>query len=709
MSELISNFESNASIRAKLNATLTPFASREDFEAARIPKGVAMVRVLDAEGYLFTLTRDDAGDWSSADGARWSAALGDQIAQAIVVGAPPTLNTLQKLAAALDNNPGFATTMAAALAARATTAQLAAEAARASAAELELESAKIASDGWMLRRLGPNSIGAVLALFDRLRRTGWAVRHDASMWLGEVLLERSARNSLGLFWGLKDGARRISMGFDRAGGHWLGRIYNRPLGANSLDLWQAWGDPAGQVALGLRNDGTVILTTRDSNVWVQDGNIWAMDGDEARQLTSGGGVVAVENIGNGAARFVADWTGSLLQYVTDKAALPTSVRLYATTAVYWMMITTGQSLAQGGANAAITLAALNPGLAYKLGAANAVGSNDQTLGSTLQPLREYQYETISTSTAESFIRRGIPKSRRLIYAGQAWGGMEIEQTGPGGSTGVYEKILAQVANAKTATGAQVIVPAVHLIQGEADGLTADPDFDDDIEMLRAQYEAEISLITGQRDPIFLFVCQTSSVSGYRDTYAQRKTFRTPFQQLAASRAYPRVKLVGPKYFLNYKDHSHILAVDTDVLGEYHGRAAHRVLVQGLDWRPTQVDALAVDNDAIVLDYHTPTGALALDVTVVADPGNFGFNLHEAAGVGIAAVTQTGDRQITITCTANVPSGALLSYAHYNGVYGTSGRIGGARGCVRDSDPELSRVTGQPMRNYAVSFEETLTF
>jgi hypothetical protein len=549
----------------------------------------------------------------------------------------------------------------------------------------------------------------VLALLDRLRNAGWAIRHDSSMWLGNVLLERTRRNSLGLYWGLKDAARKISFGFDLYGGHWLGRLYNRPLGANSLDLWHGWGDPAGQVSLGLRNDGTVLLTTRDSNVWVEDGNIWALEGGYLRQVTDQGGVLVVENVGNGWVRFTANWTGLPLQYTLDKAAPTTTLQRLLIDAQIWAMIQgTGQSLMQAAANAAETTVPLNSGVAWKMGTANVIGSNAQILGTSLQPLAEYQYESISSAAAESLIRRGWRKTQMLITSGQAWGGMEIEETGPGGHTGVWDKMIAQVAAAHAATGGKLIVRAQRRIQGEADGLTGDLDYDDDEELQRAQYEAEVSVITGQREPVYLFTCQTSSVSGYRDSFEARQTFRTPFLQARAARLHPLIKLVCPKYMLTYKDHSHIDALSVRLLGEHYGRVEHRVLMQGLDWRPTQVDALSVDNDTIVLDYHAPTGALVLDDVTISDPGNYGYQMHLAGGVDIAAVTQTGDRQITLTCTGNVPSGALLSYAHYNGTYGTSGRLTGARGCVRDSDPEISRWNGQPMRNWAISFEETLT-
>lgn len=72
MAELISNGERLSEVRAKLNATLRPYASREEFEGAPIPEAVTLVNVIDA-GQIVQLVRDDAGDWVSSDGAKWRA------------------------------------------------------------------------------------------------------------------------------------------------------------------------------------------------------------------------------------------------------------------------------------------------------------------------------------------------------------------------------------------------------------------------------------------------------------------------------------------------------------------------------------------------------------------------------------------------------------------------------------------------------------
>ncbi len=72
MTNLIANGETLRAVRAKMNATLNPYASRAEFEGAVIPPAVLMVYVIDGRD-VYALIRDPAGDWTSFDGAKWTA------------------------------------------------------------------------------------------------------------------------------------------------------------------------------------------------------------------------------------------------------------------------------------------------------------------------------------------------------------------------------------------------------------------------------------------------------------------------------------------------------------------------------------------------------------------------------------------------------------------------------------------------------------
>lgn len=72
MANLIANGELLRLVRAKMNATLNPYASRAEFEAANIPTSVLMVYAIDGSD-VYALIRDQAGSWTSGDGAKWTA------------------------------------------------------------------------------------------------------------------------------------------------------------------------------------------------------------------------------------------------------------------------------------------------------------------------------------------------------------------------------------------------------------------------------------------------------------------------------------------------------------------------------------------------------------------------------------------------------------------------------------------------------------
>lgn len=72
MAEIIRNGELLRSIRAKINAAITPFISRDEFERAQIPSPIALVYVIE-NGDLYRLMRDQSGDWIDGAGGVWSA------------------------------------------------------------------------------------------------------------------------------------------------------------------------------------------------------------------------------------------------------------------------------------------------------------------------------------------------------------------------------------------------------------------------------------------------------------------------------------------------------------------------------------------------------------------------------------------------------------------------------------------------------------
>lgn len=709
MSELISNFESNASIRAKLNATLTPFASREDFEAARIPKGVAMVRVLDSEGYLFTLTRDDAGDWSSADGARWSGALGDQIAQSLVVGAPPQLNTLQKLAAALGNDANFITTI---------TGVLTAETDRAQGVEAILRAVQQLLAHTGLYVLPANNLGLVTGIVDAGGRVLWGQRPSGTVYEGGFVRSVFSENNLDIIGEvMTDAEGRVLSATTKTGGAYLAGLRVEPLGDNSLDLLgEVITDAEGRVLSGTTKTGGAYLAglrsepLGDNSLDLLGEAITDADGRVLSGTTRTGGAYTAGLLCEPLGENSLDAVGDVYVDADDRVVfgVTSSGRLIGAIVAdqrgrVEMIIVTGQSLAEGGANLAITTVPPYPdGDALKF-ANGPVGKQAEIIGPGFVPLAEQTNETVSTGIARRVLADHPDMS--LLLAGQAWGGKTLAEISLGGGLGIYEAIQSQM-DAAAARPSGAVIRACALIHGEADGITSNTTYDIGLRDYQRQFARDAMTRTGQAEIPVLLTCQTSSAAGYRGNVATRDSFTTPFLQLKASVDHPEIVLIGPKYHLTYIDHAHIDALSTRLWGEKFGQVWRQVCIEKRHWRPLSPATITVDGSDVIIDLHVPFGPVVVDTSAVTDPGNLGFNLMDAGGATITSVTITGDSQITVSLSAPPVPGWRLSYAFHNGTAGFSGWDSGARGCIRDSDPTLSIYSGQPMPNWLVAFQHT---
>lgn len=367
-----------------------------------------------------------------------------------------------------------------------------------------------------------------------------------------------------------------------------------------------------------------------------------------------------------------------------------------------LMITTGQSLAEGAGAAITTTAPYAGGEALRF-VNGPVGKQNEVTGPGTVNLAEQTNETISTGCARRILANHPDLT--ALMAGQAWGGKTIAEISLAGGFGVYEKIQDQMTLA-AAMSRGAVARAVKMINGEADGLLSNTVFDLDLENYRHQFAIDAAERLGQTEVPLLITCQTSSVAGYKGgSIALRDSFTTPFLQLRAALTNSRIILVGPKYQYTYIDHSHIDSLSTRLHGEKYGQVWRQVLINKEQWLPTHAKSVTLDNDAIVIDLHSPVNMpIEIDTVAVTNPGNYGFNLLDSGAVTIGSVSQTGDYQITVECSGNVPGGSRLSYAFHNGTAGTSGWNTGARGCVRDSDPTQSIYTSAAMPNWLCAFQ-----
>lgn len=509
-----------------------------------------------------------------------------------------------------------------------------------------------------------------------------------------------ADNNLDLAWGVVDKHNKVGIGLTHAGDVLTA---DSVLASADSDYAFAVTDANNQIAFAITNDGDVITSKDGINLYVADGDVYSINGNVRTKLTNTGDNQSPVLQGD-AVRFVSNRLGDYNEYLVNLDTLDVE-RYFVTQKKYEQIIITGQSLAQGGANAAISTATPYPANAYKF-SNGPVGNGDagEIIKPDITPLSEAVNETIATGFAKKLLSQKL--DRTLLMSGQAHGGQTYNAIKKNGTRPVYQQCIDQVRYGSYLSGGNH-VRALFVIHGEGDGNQSNQNYDQNLKEWLDDYNADIRAVNGQQDNIVMLTCQTSSASGYKSA-TNRDQFVTPFLQLKASKEHHDIILVTPKYWMTYKDYAHIDATSTRLLGEYYAKVYRHAVINGNKWQPLQPDKITVINNKIVIDLIVPKPPIVFDTAKVienASNTNKGFVIKNAGGVTITDVAITSPTQITITTSGQVPPGAVLSYAFDNGVQGKSGAIDGARGNVRDSDDtELSSYTGEPLYNWLVIFK-----
>lgn len=245
-----------------------------------------------------------------------------------------------------------------------------------------------------------------------------------------------------------------------------------------------------------------------------------------------------------------------------------------------------------------------------------------------------------------------------------------------------------------AIGRPYVVSAVNVIHGESDHYDGSAaQYARSLVEWQRDYETEASAISGQDDPIPMFVSQMAN-------WNDRERSEIPFQQLEAHTAAPgKVVLVGATYMLPFaKDCIHFTSKGEQLLGAYFAKAYRAVVAGGGTWEPVRPKSLTLDGDAVVVQFHVPKPPLVIDTTDVTDPGANGFEFDDGSGSPpfINDVALAGPDTVRITLSA-APAGGTptLRYAAKATPGTCPGPTSGPRGNVRDSDD---------LANWAVAFD-----
>ena len=159
--------------------------------------------------------------------------------------------------------------------------------------------------------------------------------------------------------------------------------------------------------------------------------------------------------------------------------------------------------------------------------------------------------------------------------------------------------------------------------------------------------------------------------------------------------------VGPQYYLDYEDTAHLTSLNYRIFGEQMGKVINRIL-DGDDWKPLYWTNVSRTGTTITITYNVPSGSLAIDTTIVSDPGDYGF---EYSGANITNVSIASANTIEITIDAS--AGGTLDYARTATNTNNIGRTFGPRGNIRDTDTATAIHDGSNLYNWACHQSEVV--
>ncbi len=257
-------------------------------------------------------------------------------------------------------------------------------------------------------------------------------------------------------------------------------------------------------------------------------------------------------------------------------------------------------------------------------------------------------------------------------------------------------------------GLKYQVGAMFWVQGEANerDRTEPSDYADLLEKLIEDHNTDLkSALSNDYIKVPLITYQTN----HRYQYT---TPKTALGQLMSANRHPLVFMAGPIYQHDVVDHTHLTNYSSRRLGEKLMQAAMAVENEG-DWQPLRpIRVVKTGPSEITAEFLVRYPPLVLDESEVVNPGYFGFEVLDSqdSQLVITSVSLGFGNTVVIKTADILPSQVFLGYAYHNNPGASSGRLTGARGNLRDSDPTLSVYpdqNGKPFNqyNYCVTFKE----
>jgi lysophospholipase L1-like esterase len=312
---------------------------------------------------------------------------------------------------------------------------------------------------------------------------------------------------------------------------------------------------------------------------------------------------------------------------------------------------------------------------------------------------EKDYVTVHTVVGES--GQGIVALKKPADLAAATG-----TTGRAYAATIFE--VTAIARLAKESGKSYGVSVIVMTHGETD--VGNPSYEDELIQLLADYNADISAITGQTRKIPMYLSQQHGVP---NGAGQRPLANQTQWQLGVAHKGEFV-CIGPQYQYpgnESNDGVHLSSLGYSMLGEKNGQVYYERELLGHDWQPLAPTSVERSGRGVTVHLHVPVPPLAwddqLDAPAIAEwVKGRGFELRGPEGnIVISSVEIVGD-SVQITADGELPtSGLFVGYAlSSQGVQMTAASKGVRWGQLRDSDPFVGLKTQAPSPNYAVSFE-----
>ncbi|WP_239614478.1 hypothetical protein [Raoultella ornithinolytica] len=186
----------------------------------------------------------------------------------------------------------------------------------------------------------------------------------------------------------------------------------------------------------------------------------------------------------------------------------------------------------------------------------------------------------------------------------------------------------------------------------------------------------------------------------------------PLALLQLARTRDDTRLVQPMYMYDYYDAAHLLGFDSKMCGYRFGLAIEQEMLTGKKFEPLWSKDVILQG-GIGNVFYNPVAGLALDTSLVTDPGNYGMSLVDPDDnpLTLTEVSVHLDR-LRVRASGGIPAGSKLRIGFTGGTTGTlPSRTNGPRCCLRDNQGDTIKFDpngiAYRMDNYAIVEEITL--